>query len=238
MGARVVGVGHCAIDYLGVCDRYPEVDAKVEVSPFSIQGGGPVGTALATLAVFGVPTAVFTRVGDDDFGRFINAGLAELGIDVRGVAVEANKISPFSFIAVERGTGKRNIFYTHGSVSPLTRKDIDFDVIKDATVLLIDGHHPDAQLHAAEHARAHGVQVVLDAGSLREGMGDLVEVSDVLVASERFATEVAPSGELEDALVELSKLGPKSVVVTLGSEGSIGLDQGRVLRVPPLEGRI
>jgi len=40
-----VGVGHCAVDYLGVVPRYPEVDTKQEVSEFSQQGGGPAATA-------------------------------------------------------------------------------------------------------------------------------------------------------------------------------------------------
>jgi ribokinase len=194
-----------------------------------------VGTALATLATFGVTTAVYTRVGDDDFGRFILRGLEELGIDIRGVRPEPGKISPFSFIAVERQSGKRNIFYTRGSISPLAKEEVDLGQLAESRVLLVDGHHPAAQLHAAEHARAHGVQVVLDAGSLREGMGDLMEMTDILIASERFATEVAPSGELEDCLHELAKLGPRTVVVTLGSEGSIGLESGRVVRAAPIE---
>jgi sulfofructose kinase len=127
MTARVVAIGQCAIDYLGVSERYPEVDSRVEVSPFSIQGGGTVGTALVTLASFGIPCAVFARVGDDDFGRFVTQGLEEHGIDVRGISVEPGAISPFSFISVERHGAKRTVFYTHGSVSPLPKGELNLD---------------------------------------------------------------------------------------------------------------
>ena len=32
MQLDVAGLGHCAVDYLGVVGRYPEVDSKIELS--------------------------------------------------------------------------------------------------------------------------------------------------------------------------------------------------------------
>ena len=231
----VVGVGHCAVDYLGVVPRYPDVDTKQEVLEFSQQGGGPAATAIVTLACFGVPTRMVAKVSDDHFGDFILEGLRSVGVDVSHVVVERGHVSPFSFIAVEAKTGRRTIFWTRGSVPALQPEEVRPEMLDGASWLVIDGHQPAAQVQLAEEARARGIKVVLDAGALREGMGDLVPLSSVLIASERFATEVAPAAELEATLGELRKMGPDVCVITMGLEGSIGTDGTRVVREPAHE---
>ncbi|NIQ93708.1 MAG: hypothetical protein GWN87_05490, partial [Desulfuromonadales bacterium] len=79
----VVGLGQCALDFLGEVETYPPVDAKTEMTSSSIQGGGPVATALVTLSRLGVDTAFVGRVGDDEFGRHIRSGLVDEGVDCR-----------------------------------------------------------------------------------------------------------------------------------------------------------
>ena len=60
-------------------DDYPAVDQKCELTEVLVQGGGPVATALVTLARLGVATRFVGRVGDDDFGSRIRAGLEPPG---------------------------------------------------------------------------------------------------------------------------------------------------------------
>lgn len=230
----VVGVGAAHIDHLAVVDRYPDAEANIELAGLSLQGGGTVATALATLANFGVPTSIVGKVSDDDFGRFIRRGLDSLDVDTAHLVVEPNCISPYRFVVIERERQRHTVLRTPGSVSPLRADEIDLRVLDDADLLLIDGCHADAQTALAEEARKRGVLVVLDAGMLHEGMGDLVPLADVLVAAERYASEIAPRGEIEDSLLELGRMGPKTVVVTLGEEGSIGLEGDKLVRQPPL----
>jgi ribokinase len=151
------------------------------------------------------------------------------------LSVEAGKTSPFSFIAVDRESGLRNIFWTPGTVGRLENQEVTLDFLTGAEVLLCDGHQPALQVRAAEKARELGVKVVTDAGGVREGMGDLLSLTDVLIASERFAAEVAPRPDLAEVLDELRALGPRVVVVTLGAEGSVGSDGGRLVRETALE---
>src|SRR5687768_12300899 len=65
----VVGVGLATCDLLCVSPRFDE--RRIELSVFSMQGGGATGTALATLGVLGAKTRFFGRLGDDHFGRFV-----------------------------------------------------------------------------------------------------------------------------------------------------------------------
>lgn len=233
MPFEVVGVGHCTVDYLGVVERYPEADAKTELSEFSMQGGGPVATALVTLASLGVRTAVLGKVSDDDFGGFVRQGLQEAGVDVTGLVIEPGKVSPFSFIAVERKTAKRTVYWTRGDVTSLQPSDLKLELMDGAKILHVDGLQMEAQIAAARYARQHGVRVVYDAGSPREGMEELIGLTDTLIASERFAAELG-SGALAESLKVLHAKGPSTVVITIGEDGSVGMERAETYIVPAL----
>ena len=49
----VIGIGACAVDFLGIVPSYPEPDTKNKMTGFLQQGGGPVGTALVALSRLG-----------------------------------------------------------------------------------------------------------------------------------------------------------------------------------------
>ncbi len=231
----VVGLGLATIDFLGTVPRYPAADSKTQLRQVSIQGGGPVATALVAARAFGCRARLCTRLAGDDFGRYILRGLADAGVECDLVGT-AGTLSPFSFIAISEDDARRTIFTTPGDVAPLTPEEVDLPgLLYAASALLVDGHHPRAQIAAAELARERSTPVLLDAGSLREGMGELVALCDVLIASERFAMEVAPRGEAEDSLIELQHLGPRAVIITLGEAGSVGLFEDKLVRQPAHE---
>jgi ribokinase len=233
MSFDVVGVGHCTVDYLGVLERYPQVDTKVELSEFSMQGGGPVATAMVTLASLGVNVTFIGKGSDDDFGLFIRQGLREAGVDTTGLVSEQGRVSPYSFIAVERKTAKRTVFWTRGDLAPLRPEEIRMDMLEGAKVLHVDGLQMEAQIAAARHAKSAGIQVVYDAGSPRDGMDELIALTDTLIASERFAAELG-SGALAESLKMLHSKGPGTVVITIGEDGSVGMETAETYIVPPI----
>lgn len=238
MQKRVVGIGLAKVDYLAVVDRYPESDFKVDLSEFSMQEGGVIATALATLAMFKVPVSFVGKLSDDEFGRFTLRGLEGIKIDISNTIRQPGRLSPFAFIVIERETQRRNVFQTNGNIDLLEPTEIDPKIFNDCALLLVDGFHIKSQIWAAEQAHKLGIKVVLDASYLHEGMGELVALSDIMIASERYASEVAPRGEIEDSLIELSRMGPRIVVVTLGREGSIGLEGDKLVHQPALHTKI
>lgn len=235
MPRGVIGLGQASCDLIGLVDRYPDLETMVDLREFSMQGGGTVANALATLAVLGDTAGLAATVGDDVFGQFIVKGLQSIGVDVSRVEVQPNKISPICFIAVERGSRRHAVFRTAGNIEPLAADRVDSGFLEGAKALLVDGFQAPAQIAACEQARSRGVPVVLDAGSLRGGLGELVALCDVLIASERFATEIAPRGEIEDSLLELCRMGPRIAIVTLGSEGAVGLEDEKLVRIDALQ---
>ncbi len=230
----VVGVGHCTVDYLGLLPRYPDRTESAEIAEFSQQGGGATATALATLAIFGVETRFIGKVSDDHFGLFIRKGLEGLGIDTSQLVIEPDRVSPFSFRAVEQAGGRPTVFWSHGNVSPLTIDELDESaVLEGATTILVDGQHPEVQFPIALAAKHHSIPVILDAASAEEETIDLIRQATVLIASERLAIELAPAPELEESLAKFRELGPSQCVITLGAEGAIGISKSGTIHQEP-----
>lgn len=229
----VVGLGQCSLDLLGLIEQFPEVDQKTELAAPLLQGGGPVATALVTLARLGVPTAVAGRVGGDDFGRSIRAGLEAEGVDTRALLIDPGGSSQFACITVQPQQGSRNIFWTRGSAAPLTPAEIPAELITSARLLHLDGLQLEASLAAATLARQRGVVTVLDGGTLRPGMEPLLPLIDHLVVSEGFARQIAPTATISAAIDQLLTWGAKAVTVTLGARGCLTRSSGGpLLRLP------
>ena len=73
-------------------------------------------------------------------------------------------------------------------------------VLEGAGALLIDATAPADQLKAAELAKQKKLPVILDINEVRDGTSELISVADVFLGSERAASELAPRGELTDAV--------------------------------------
>jgi sugar/nucleoside kinase (ribokinase family) len=50
------------------------------------------------------------------------------------------------------------------------------------------------------------------------------------VGSERFANEIAPSEELADSLREITRLGPRIAVITMGEAGAVALEGTKLVQ--------
>ncbi len=224
----IVGVGLSTLDMLCVAPRLDE--RLTELSMFSMQGGGSTGTAMATLATLGARARYFGRLADDAFGNFIMAGLRELGVDASRVDIEKDKVSPVSFIQIDELTRRRRVMFTRGSVTPPSQRDIPAGLLDGATVVCIDGYQPALQAAIAEKARTKGITVILNAGHLSGGMGELIGLSDIVIGSERFASEFAPSDDIESSLREMTRIGPRVAVITMADDGAVGLDGDKLVR--------
>ena len=226
---QVVGLGQCCLDILGQTDCYPQLDQKAELRSLLVQGGGPVATALVTLARLDVPVAVVGAVGDDEFGRQIREGLIAEKVDCTYLAQPSGTSSQVAFISVD-DDGHRNIFWHRGTACPSIPQTFQ-TLLSDSRVLHLDGLHLDVAIAAAEMARSLNLVTVLDAGTLRPGMEKLLPLIDHLVVSEKFARQVNAHDHPETALKRLADHGAKAVTITLGKAGSLSVGaDGQIFR--------
>ncbi len=229
---EIVGFGQCCMDYLALGDEYPAEDSKVEFRELLIQGGGPVATALVCLARLGRKTSIIGLVGDDSFGRDIRAELEEEGVETVHLITRENAVSQFSFILVNPHTSTRTINWTRATGAPVRADRIPRELIRGAKILHLDGLDAEASLAAIHTAKKAGVAVVLDIGTLRSHSLELIKNADQVIVSATFKKDFAPGEEPEEAARRLRDLGPRAAVVTLGGDGSVGIEDRGLVRQP------
>lgn len=227
----ITGLGFCGMDYLCLVPHIP-LDDKVEILQSVVQGGGPSVNAIATAARLGAATAFIGCVGNDQRGRNIVAGLVAEGVDVRGMRMREGAESAAGFCWIEKQNGKRSIAWTRGTARPLSADEVAPNLIRTSKVLHLDGHQTEAAVAVAKLARQHGVTVSLDAGTLVPGIEQLLELSDIIIASEKFAHGYTGQSNREAAAQKLFVPRCKLSAVTMGGEGSIGFDGREFFRCP------
>ncbi len=216
-----VGLGLCALDYSFLVDKYPRLDDKIDALAFSRQGGGPVPTALCVLSKLGVPAAFLGKCGKDDEGKAIRNELRRFGVNTSGLILDADSRTPRAFIVVEKESGKRTVILDRTECAAFSPEEFNINLIKKAKFLLIDGRETETSLTAALLMKKSGGEVILDVGSPRKNIGEILPHVDHLVVSNRFSIDFTQEVDPGRAALKLAHMGFKSVVITSGSKGCI-----------------
>ncbi len=231
----VISLGYSAVDYIGVVPRLPEIDTKILMEDFTRQGGGPAATAAVTVARLGGKSAFVGVMGDDDFSEFVLRELAKEGVEASHVVRCPGASSQFSFIMVDKSSGKRTIVWTRSQLPPLQPDQLDRDLISSCKVLHLDRHEPQAGIAAAKWVHEAGGIVSMDAGTFVPELVDLLPLVDVLIASRAFAqaaTGLADPAECAARLLEKRRIAG----VTCGDKGSwFATSDGSRFHVPAFE---
>ncbi|HBL74224.1 MAG: hypothetical protein A2W90_17885 [Bacteroidetes bacterium GWF2_42_66] len=222
MNIEIAGLGFASIDYLCIVPHIP-IDEKVRVISRLVQGGGPAATAVVTASRLGAKTAFLGVVGDDQVGEEIIRGFNREKVGTRHLQVKAGKESAIAYCWVEQKSGKRSIVWSRGSAMPMDAGQVDPKFISSLKLLHLDGHNTEAAIRTAETAKANGVIVSLDAGSILPGIDVLVGLSDICIASEFFAREYTGEANIEKAVEKLFMTGKRIAAVTMGEKGVVAL---------------
>jgi len=220
-----VGIGICAVDYLCLLPQYPKLNQKTEAKDYSFQSGGPVPTALITLARLGAKAAYIGIVGHDDNGKFILKQLEQEGVDISAVIVDKNCMTNQAFIWIDNKSGKRTIVLNKDSAAaPLLPNEISIKHIRSTKFLHIDGRETTATLAAIEMAKKYKAKVILDAGSDREELAQFITKVHYPIVSENFCKSFLKTRDHEKAVKKLLSFGAEMAVITLGEKGCYGAD--------------
>ncbi|MDH4027518.1 MAG: sugar kinase [Nitrospirota bacterium] len=232
---KVAGLGQCALDNLFLIDAFPAPDTKKEIMEYVTAGGGPVATALVSLSRLGIECDFYGITGDDEAGGRIRESLSAEGVNIEGLLNRRSSGSQVAFIAVEKGSGQRTIFWKRPSAEPLLPDELPGSFPGKADFLLLDGLMAEASIHAARKARERNIPVMLDAGSVREGMSELAGLCDYVVCSEEFAKQLTGGPVYPDhakAMERMRSFSAKAATITLGDKGSITVCGAEIFHTP------
>ena len=202
--------------------------------------GAAAGTAVA-LARLGNDVVSVGAIGDDDLGDLLVAVMARNGVDVRGLVRRTADQTSASILPI-RPDGGRPSFHVPGANLTLTAGAVGPGLLAAASVVHLGG--PDvtfglndpAFFEMVAHARQTGTVVTMDLLSnmpdLLDGAAAFLPHVDHFLPNEEQAAAMTGESDPEKAARALLGGGPATVVVTLGSEGSLVATAEGVHRLP------
>ena len=244
--ADFIGIGFVSNDHLAIVPYIP-MDTKVRMLEHRILGGGPAGNSTAGAATLGMSAAFVGTVGDDADGRMILEDFAAQGVDTSMVKVRKGAMSAIAYLWIEEKTGNRSCVWGREGLTELAADEITPEIaeaIRGAKVLHLDGHNAAGAIAAAKIAKEAGVLVSYDAGTIRDGMAEILPLADLLICSGEFAVSVAAGkdrlittgyteDEVEAAVRKLyAKYRPKVCGATMGVRGSMCFDGTNLVKCP------
>lgn len=225
---RVLAVGRFGATVAALVPALPDSATPDELAASAVVPGG-LGLTLRTVVRLGCAGHAVGYVGSDALGSAVHAELTAGGIDCR--RLRADGVTPLQ-IALVTLDGPRRLRSRPASPVGGGAADELAPLMGDAAAVIVDGTEPPLQQEVARLARAAGVPVIARLHGASDAERDLIAECAVLVVSERVAGELAPRGELEDALAHLQQLGPRLVVITRASDGVLARQGRDTLMLP------
>jgi sulfofructose kinase len=219
----VIGLGVSPLDMVTLVDHFPAEEGVQMALDIAVQGGGPVATALVTLARLGAKTAMLDALANDWRGELVLAEFRTEGVCTDYLKVSPGRVSSTATVLVSRQAGgARAIVFYPGTAPELSPADLPRPEIESAHFLHVNGRHWEACLQACRWARAAGVQVSFDGGAqrYRPELRQLVPLTDVCIVARDFAEKYTQAADISRAADALLREGPRLVAITDGVRGS------------------
>lgn len=245
----VITIGRASVDLYG-----QQIGTRLEdIGSFAKSVGGcPTNISVGT-ARLGLKSALITRVGNEQMGRFIREQLGREGVETRGIATDPDRLTALVLLSVEAEGVSPMIFYrTDCADMALDESNIDEALIASSRSIVVTGTHfsrPNseaAQKKAIRIAKANGARVAFDidyrpnlwglaghdAGFERYVASDVVSQKyksvladcDLIVGTEEEVLIASGEADLLSALRTIRGLSPATIVLKRGPMGCIVYD--------------
>jgi 5-dehydro-2-deoxygluconokinase len=242
----VITIGRASVDLYG-----QQIGSRLEdVGSFAKSVGGcPANIAIGT-ARLGLRSALLTRVGDEQFGRFLREQLAREGVALDGLKTDPTRLTALAILSVESDKSFPLLFYRENCADmALEEEDVDAAFLATARAVVVTGTHfarPNteaAQRKAMRLMRAQGGKVILDidyrpnlwglaghaagdnryiaSAAVSERMKSVLPGCDLVVGTEEEVLIASGESELLPALKTIRALTPATIVLKRGPMGCI-----------------
>lgn len=217
-------------------------------------GGAELNFAIGC-ARLGLQTGWVSRLGNDEFGKYILNFVRGEGIDTGEVKlVDGYPTSLYFKEILEDGSGRSFYYRSNSPTDTLTEETLNEEYIKNAKVLHITGVflavNKDKNIglikKAAKIAKEHGVFVSMDPNirlrlwtkeEVKAAIHELLPYVDILLTGDEEADILFDTMETDKIIEEAKKLGISYVAIKQGENGAIGYYDGELIDAPPVKAK-
>ena len=238
---KIVVVGSSNTDMVVKADRIPAPGETVLGGAFVMVAGGKGANQAVAAARLGAEVSLVARLGADTLGDQAIAGYRNDGILTDLVVRDPDRPTGVALILVD-AKGENSITVALGANEALLPDDVDraADRIRAADAVVMQLEVPLAAVErAAAIAAAAGVPVILDPAPAPDGGLPASPLRNVTClkpneseAERLTGIPVVDTASAERAALVLRGLGPRIVIITLGSQGAVIVDDAGARHVP------
>ena len=225
----------------GLPENLP-VEREMLATDFQLTLGGSSSIVAHNLAILGTRVGFSTRVGKDDLGKLALERLAESGVDLSRVRYAEDATSTGVTVLLHHG-GPRRILTYPGTMSGMTRADLDFDYLASArhfhlsSLFLQRDLAPELPALFRDLKRA-GLTISLDTNDDPEDkwggvLDELLDHVDVFLPNEDEVCRITQRKTVEEALKVLSSRVP-CIAAKCGARGALVQIGDRMSHVQPV----
>jgi ribokinase len=232
------------MDLVGCAERIPVAGETIVGHTFFSAPGGKGANQAYAAARLGGDVAMVGRVGHDEFGRQMRANLDQAGCDTARLLTVPDCTSGIALIFVADG-GQNSILIVPGANGRLSPDDVkaEREHFGPVAVVLLQLENPlDSVLEAARLGRDLGAKVILDPAPAQTVPDEFYELIDIWTPNETEASILcgAHPGHLDpeqafELASNLHRRGAKTVVIKLGQQGCLLLDEGQAKLIPAVK---
>ena len=232
--SRILCIGIPVRDLTFRIQELPARGFKVSATHFDEISGGNALNAAIGIARLGVRVSLCGPMGDarETSSRHIFEKLGHEGIDTKHLIHMPGLVTPISNIMIDP-SGERTIVTFRDPELWRVRLPSAETLLADCSAILVENRCADFCTELCAEARRRGIPVVVDvdrAMSQREG---LLTASSHLVFSSEALQATAGIADDAEALKRMVALTPSFLAGTQGAQGTLWLDENRVLQRTP-----
>ncbi len=187
---RVPGlfVGLCNLDIVYYSDSpMPSDNSKKKIIEYITAIGGPAANAALTYSLLGGEAYLVCAVGNSPMGQMVKQMLAEYGVKVIDLATDIECNCNVSCIHVNTGNGDRTIL-SGQSVKGVMQEALSIlsTLAERCHFVLYDGNLPGVEEELVAQLTAFHKELVMDAGSFKDGFPTCFAMKPTVISSEGF----------------------------------------------------
>lgn len=228
-------VGDVDVDIYLRVPRLPDFGEKVRGELLGLRPGGVAANVAVAARRLGLMTGVHGIIGDDEHGRFTRAALVDEGVDLGALHVDPSATTFLCVVHLDDTGEKALTLADTGTLFPPV-DGLDVAAVRGASHVHVAPFDIDAAIRALQIAKEAGAStsVDLEPGSIGGGLVQLAPLlanADVCFVNHHAAAELAPGGDVRDAIAAIQAHGPDIVVLTAGADGAVVSSDGEIVEV-------
>ncbi len=225
-----VFLGLATVDIVYYVPYHPKNNQKIRSEHQVAFAGGPAANAAVAFSALGNQVSLVTGLGEHPLAYVAKQDLATHKVQLLDCTDHPRRPPILASVIVDLSSGERMVVSSNLDMRRLREDAINSSLIEDADIILLDGFYLPYAVQLATCAQPFDIPLVLDGGSWKEGLEELLPLVDYAICSANFFPPGCTTPE--ETIRILCDAGISRIAITRDADPIIVYDQGQTFEMP------